>query len=280
MGREANQQLPDIEAVTQILVMGRLTVGNNVSERQYERISTIDSNFFKVFPQTFKEGTSATVFSQANGVLLQERLATKYFGKENAFQKDLFTNRFPSVVAGVIEDLPKNTHLDADLMVPEQTVAAAFDWYNEYVTTNWVDNSFVTYFKLRPDANIDAIERKITALAKEHWDKEEPFNSTFKLQSVSDIHLYATEAEGEINQNKGSAFHVRMFAIIALAILLVACFNYAGLVNVSFLQRTHDIGIHKTIGATRPQLLRQFLAESFPDDFDILAFGGRNYFYC
>ncbi len=263
LGIAASQQFPEIEKVTQLLVMGRLTVGNNLAERQYERITAVDSNFFEIFPMSFTEGSAATVFSQPNSVVLQQRLKEKYFGKETAFQKELRTNVFQGVVGGVIENFPKDSHLDADLIVPEQTAAAAFNWWNEYKATNWVDNSFVTYFKIRPDADFQAIEQKITALAKEHWDKSEPFNSTFKLQPVSDIHLYAAEIEGEINQEKGSAFHVRMFALIALVILLVACFNYAGLVNVSFLQRAHDIGIHKTIGATRKQLLGQFLTESF-----------------
>lgn len=263
VGLASKQQFPEIEAVTQAMVLGRLTVGNNPADRQYERVTMVDSNFFSVFPIPFIEGTPATVSAQAKGLVLPKRLATKYFGKENAFQKTLLTNRLEGVVSGVVEDFPTDSHLEADLMMPFQTAFQVFGFPADYMQTRWADNVFITYLKLRPDADIQSLGRKITALAKTHWPNDKPFRSAFKLQPVSDIHLYATEVEGEINQHKGSAFHVRLFAIIALAILLVACFNYAGLVNVSFLQRTHDIGIHKTIGATRPQLLWQFLTESF-----------------
>src|SRR5690606_8955653 len=88
------------------------------------------------------------------------------------------------------------------------------------------------------------------------------FNSTFLIQPVQDIHLYAHEVEGEINQQKGKALYVKFFFWIGIIILLVACFNYAGLLNISFMDRAREIGMRQIMGAGKLQLLWQFFSES------------------
>ena len=262
VGTASDEQFPEIEAVTQSMVLGRVTTGNNPANRQYERMTTIDSSFFTVFNFKFIEGTPQTAFTQANGLVLTKELAKKYFGNASALNKTLFTNIGDGIVSGVIEDFPVNTHFEADLLVPEQTAATSFNWWAEFTQSNWHRNSSVTYFKIRPGTDISALEKKITGLAKDNWPKDVKFQSEFLLQPVQDIHLYSGEAQGEINKSKGDAFYVKIFFWIAIVILLVACFNYTGLLNVAYLNRAREIGVRKVVGAGKMQLIWQFFFES------------------
>ncbi|MCB0608359.1 MAG: ABC transporter permease [Lewinellaceae bacterium] len=262
VGAEANAQFPEIESVTQIMEIGRLTVGNDPDNKNYEGISTIDSNFFEVFGFKLKEGDPAGAFSQPNGAIVQEKFAKKYFGDQSALGKTLKTNVFECTITGVLEDFPENSHFQGQLMVTTQLASANFRWWDEFMQTNWNRNSLITYFKVRPDADIPELGRKITAMAKSNWPKDAPFTSEFFLQPVQDIHLYAHDVEGEINNARGNAFYIRLFFWIALVILLVACFNYAGLLNVAFLGRSREIGVRKAVGAGKGQLLNQFFLES------------------
>ena len=262
IGYASKEQFPEIETVTELVQLGRFTVGNNPASRNYEHVTTIDQHFFDVFNFNFVEGSAANLFAQANGVLLTESLKKKYFGNEEALGKALKTNVFDAIVGGVIEDFPSDTHVEAGFIVPEQTAATVFNWWNDFVSSNWHRNAFLTYFKLREDADIASLERKITRLASENWPEEEAFNSTFALQSIRDIHLYAHEVDGEMNKSKGNLFYINIFFWIALMILLVACFNYTGLLNVAFMGRSKEIGVRKVVGAGQGQLLWQFLMES------------------
>lgn len=140
-GTGAKEQFPEIEAVTQMIVMGRLTVGNDPGNRNYERISSVDPSFFEVFNFHLVEGTPATVFSQSNGILLTKKLKEKYFGSLPALGKSLKNNVFDAVVAGVLEDFPANTHFYAEFMVPSQTAAANFDFWKDFMATNWNRNA-------------------------------------------------------------------------------------------------------------------------------------------
>jgi len=262
LGAAAEAQFPEIEEATLVTPWLTMTVGNDPMARQYERATVIDSSFFDVFPMEFVAGNPSTFFAQENGILLTKSLAKKYFGDADPMQQEFWTNWFVGTIAGVIKDIPDNTHLEGDLFLSHRTTAQHFPFWQRLVANNWQRGILTHYYKLRPDANPNALAEKMATLVAQNWGEEEPFDRTFQLQPVQDIHLYANEAEGEINADKGSAFQVRLFGLIALAILLVACFNYAGLVNVSFIQRGKDIGLHKTIGATRAQMLRQFFTES------------------
>ena len=271
IGPTANESFPEIENVAQLMVLGRLTVGNDPVQRYYELVTVIDTCFFDVFSFGLKRGSRKDIFSNPNAIILTETLARKYFGDRDPLHQTLKTNIFEGWVAGIMEDFPSNTHLYADLIIPPQTAAAIFGWWDSFVSTNWHRNSFQTYFKIGENHDLVALENKITQLAKENWPEDVPFKSNFSLQPVEDIHLYSHAVEGEINRNRGNVFYVKLFYWISLLILLVACFNYAGLLNVAFQGRSKEIGVRKVMGAGRIQIIRQLLLESLI--LVIIAFG-------
>ena len=136
------------------------------------------------------------------------------------------------------------------------------NFWDEYISTNWEDNNLLSYYRLREDADISALAVKINRMAEKNWPDDKPYRSLFSLQPIQDIHLPVGEVQGEINKAKGNPFYVKVFFWIALVILLVACFNYAGLLNVAFMGRYREIGVRKAIGANRGQLLGQLFSES------------------
>jgi putative ABC transport system permease protein len=263
VGATAEERFPEIEAVTQIMPFGRITVGNDPASRSHEPISAIDRDFFEVFNFQLKEGDIDEIFASTNGMVITEALAEKYFGRQPALHQNLHTNYFDGIVVGILENFPENTHMDGYVMLPTPTASAVFDFWDEFVSTNWEDNNFLSYMRLRRDADVGELERKITNMAERNWPEEVRFASTFSLQAVQDIHLQGKEVQGEINKAVGNPFYVKVFFWIGLVILLVACFNYAGLLNVAFMGRYREIGVRKAIGANKGQLLRQFFSESF-----------------
>jgi len=262
IGYASAGQFAEIEAVTEIIELMRVTVGNDPADRNYELVTIIDSSFFEVFGFQLLEGSVADAFSQKNAIILPHRLKEKYFGDQPAQGKTLKLNDQDMMVAAVMEDFPFNTHLEADVLLPASTASAMFDWWDKFVTTNWHRNSFVTYLQINPNADIKTLEGKITQLAKENWPEDEQFGSQALLTPLQDIHLLGHEVQGAINKAKGNPLHVRIFFWIALTVLLVACFNYTGLLNVAFMGRSKEIGVRKVMGAGRRQLMSQFMAES------------------
>ncbi len=160
VGLSAKAQFPEIEAATLMAHLGRLTVGNDPANRSYEELYAIDSSFFEVFDLRLEAGSEQALFTNPNAVLLPKRLAQKYFGEEQAVGQSLYTSIMEGEVAAVMQDFPASTHLEGEFLLPFQTAAGLFRWWDEYVSTSWHRNAFVTYLRLREDADPEGLAPK------------------------------------------------------------------------------------------------------------------------
>jgi len=262
IGTESKLLFEEIENQTQILEIGRTTVGNDPNNAIHEPVAIMDNNFLQVFDFKLLEGDVNNLTQQPNGIILNKSLKERYFGKEDAINKNLKTGYGEFPVIAVLEDFPINSHLENQIFFTIQVARQIFDGWDEFVATDWSNNQFITYLKIIPNADLAALEDKITALTKKNIPKTDSFSSVFSLQEIKDIHLYAADVEGEINKDKGNALYVKLFFWIGIFILLVACFNYAGLLNIAFMDRSKEIGLRQIVGAGKLQLLFQFLSES------------------
>lgn len=262
VGIESQVLYDEIEYKTQIMPLGRVNVGNNPETTQHQNIAILDDNFLDVFNFDLVEGSKVDLKNNPNGIILTKSLKEIYFGQEEAIGEILNTGYGNYPIVGVLKDFPENSHLESFVFFSSQMSSEVFSWYSNFMKTDWDESQFITYFKLLPGTDIENIGQKITQIVKENYLPDQVFKSSFYLQPIQDIHLYEGDVEGEMNKEKGNSLYVKLFFWIGILILLVACFNYAGLLNISFIDRSKEIGLRQIVGAGKGNLLGQFLTES------------------
>ncbi len=262
VGSESKLLFDEVENVTQILQIGRSTVGNDPGSEIHEPVAILDNNFLKVFEFELVEGNAEELSKNPNGIILNESLKERYFGKQAALGKNLKTGYGEYPIVGVLKDFPVNSHLENQIYYTTQVARQLFDGFDEFMATDWSNNQFITYLKVLPNTDLASLEQSITALKQKNIPQNDAFKNTFTVQEVKDIHLYAGDVEAEINKNKGNILYVKLFFWVGIFILLVACFNYAGLLNIAYMDRSKEIGLRQVVGAGKIQLLGQFLSES------------------
>jgi putative ABC transport system permease protein len=253
-------EFPELEAVTRIVPRNRVLIRVGDEVYQETRFYLADAFFFKVFSFPFLSGGPEAVLMVPGTVVFTETMARKYFGDTDPLgQVITFENGIELTVAGVIEDVPSNSHLAFDFLAALDTPGMAqVGWLG-----NWRQSSTSTYVLLQPDAMPEVLEAKLpgfvdTYLA-ETLDESEIF--TLSLQKLSSIHLYPHLPPEQI-WAASNLRYVYLFSIMGLAVLLIACINYVNLATARALRRAREVGVRKILGSTRRQLLGQFLGEA------------------
>ena len=216
-----------------------------------------DSTLFNVFDIEMVHGDAETALNAPDQVILSRSTWNKMFGEEIPIDKIIqVDNRRQLKITGVFEDFPTNSTLDAAVIGSFNSLK----WAAERLY--WSNCSFETFLLLNPNANEEDLVAGMNQVLDESVEKERQWFS-FWAQPLTDVHLYsAGVADFGYSSRMGDIKQVRIMIVLALAVLILACFNYINMTTARSQQRLREVGINKTLGASNGQMIRRFFVET------------------
>jgi putative ABC transport system permease protein len=222
-----------------------------------------DSNFFSLFSFKLLEGNAAKPFPNINSIIISLSEAKKYFGNTNAIGKVLSTDNYGTfTVSGVMQDFPQNSTMQYNMLLPMSLYADMFtknggngNW--KTIDEDLGDYNCYTYLLLQKNASPQTVANKLSRIYHDKKnEKESKIHNAFSLQPLKSLHLVAADGNSSALQT------VRIFLIIAILILIIACINYVNLSTARSMLRSKEVSMRKIIGASKYQLFIQFIIES------------------
>ncbi len=257
----------DIEGIREIARIGGMhaLVARDDTFYYEDGFRWADPEIFRIFQLEWIHGDATTALSQPESVAISSSASRRYFGEENPIgQTLLLENTWPMTVTAVFEDIPENSHLFVDLIVPMETAwqMLDFDYGN-----NWSYTNFHSYVLLDGEAEIgnvvERIEGAIAGAAQstipDFWEIS-PESFSLTPYQIADIHL-SSDRILEFKRSGNMAF-VFGFSAIAGCLLLIACFNFMNSSTASAMRRSKEVGMRKILGANRIHLIAQFMLET------------------
>jgi putative ABC transport system permease protein len=236
--------------------------GNNTEAFREQEIGYAEGNFFSFFSFDVLQGNPKD-FARPFTCFISEAAARKYFGRENPVGQQLeLNNQFGRqlyTVAGVYR-MPGNSDIRFDMVFSLETLnnKANLNGNDWAALDNFGSQYIYTFFKLRPGADYQKTELGLNALRKQLAESNDGIQ--FRLQPFSEVHL--PPSFDNYYQTTGNLKYVYILGLIAVLILLIAWFNYINLSTANALKRAGEVGVRKVMGASRKQLVGQFLTES------------------
>jgi putative ABC transport system permease protein len=254
------ESFPEVETVLRIIMQpweGQSLVEAG-DKRIYEKGGLVsDPTFFQLFPLKFIYGSPVKALDDPASVVISDKFSSRVFGNSDPVGKKISIDKESYLVKGVFESNPK-FHLPVNFVVN----LARMELDPERMKS-WGWQQFYTYVKLKEGANPALLLSKFQAEVRKQIDEEthKPFKYTPALQPLREVHLYS--ASFKFDQSyRGNITYVKALSMIAVFILVIACFNFVNLATAKSLQRAKEVGVRKTIGASRGQLMLQFLGET------------------
>ncbi|RPH31570.1 MAG: FtsX-like permease family protein [Bacteroidales bacterium] len=263
------KEFPEVEDMCRVNIWNKTVVKSKEQSFTEKAFALADSTFFNIFSVKLILGDKRTVLDAPHKMVLSKSTATKFFGREDPIGKTLqvSTDTIPYTITGVMEDVPRTSHFDANI-IGSLTTSPKIN------STYWTSSHFNTYILLKPNANPSHIDTMLGELVKTHVGGElkqylgisfEDFHSKgniyrLYLQPLTNIHLNPEVQQAVKAPNNPK--YLWIFGSVAILIILIASINYMNLSTAQSSKRAKEIGFKKVCGSSKGMLIGQFIAES------------------
>jgi predicted permease len=247
------EKIPEIENSCRVTETGSILFRKDEKVFNEEKVLSADTSFFNMFTYPLTQGNPHMVLREPLSIVISEEMAGKYFGNEDAVGKNLQLNNTDVYrVTGIMKKMPANSTFAADFIIPFEYMKKS-RWYSD----QWANNSISTYILLAKGSKTDAVNDKITKIAREHNPES---NTRFVIFPYLRSHLHSYWGFGH---PPGAIVYVWIFSSIALVVLIIACINFMNLSTARSASRAKETGLRKLNGAYKKDSVIQFFGESF-----------------
>ena len=254
-------QIPEVEYVAESDWTGDhgLIVGD---KKLYTKGAISGTDIFKIFQYPFIEGNANTALNDPYSIVLSQSLAKSLFGNEDPMSKTVrFDNAHDLKVTGIIKDVPRNATFSFNYVVPSSYAYAINPSAKEDGLRSFGNNNLQIFVKLKPGISYAQVAPKIRNIEHTQKGNTNAMNSYVMLQPMERWHLYSNYVNGQ--DTAGFLDYVKMFSIIGLLVLIIACINFINLTTARSEKRAKEVGVRKAIGSQRKDIVIQFLMEAF-----------------
>jgi len=259
MPKNIKEEFPEVEAFARVTGDNMLIRRGDV-KFQEENMNWADSTLFTVFDFTLIKGDKKTALKEPLSIVFTETAAKKYFGKTDPMGQTVLINPDGQVatVTGIMKDIPENSQIKGEVFVSMSTLTHKFA---PKIEEQWGNFGATTFLLLKPGTSPALLQSKFPAFLEKRDGKgmrDSKMSYTLLLEPLRSVYLLSTR-DGSKTGNMGNVY---IFSIVAVFILLIACFNFVNLTTARSAERAKEVGIRKVVGAEKTQLAGQFIGES------------------